>query len=88
MMHNFDPRRPAVPPPPSGRRALSPREAQVASLVARGLPTKSIAAQLGISAWTVATYLRRLFARFDVNTRAAMIARLFDEGLITPKNRV
>ncbi len=75
-------------PPPRARRPLSPREAQITALVARGLPTKTIAAQLGISTWTVATYLRRLFARYDVNTRAAMIARLFDEGLITPKNQV
>lgn len=68
-----------------GRR-LSPRESQIAMLVADGWPTKAIARHLGISYWTVGTYLRRVYTRFSVRSRAAMIARLLDEGLL-PRHR-
>ena len=69
-----------------GRR-LSPRESQIAALVAEGWPTKAIARHLGISFWTVGTCLRRVYTRFGVRSRAAMIARLVDEGLL-PRHRV
>lgn len=64
------------------RLRLSPRERQIAVLVAQGFPTKAIALRLGISVWTVSTYLRRLFARLNVASRAAMVARLFEEGIL------
>jgi DNA-binding NarL/FixJ family response regulator len=73
-------------PRAAGRR-LSPRESQIAVLVAEGWPTKAIARHLGISFWTVGTYLRRVYTRFGVRSRAAMIARLVDEGLL-PRHRV
>jgi len=73
-------------PRAAGRR-LSPRESQIAALVAEGWPTKAIARHLGISFWTVGTYLRRVYTRFGVRSRAAMIARLLDEGLL-PRHRV
>lgn len=65
--------------PPAG---LSPREREIAVLVARGLPTKAIAAALSISMWTVYTHLRRIYARWGVGTRAEMVARLLERGLL------
>jgi len=61
---------------------LTPRELEIARLVAKGLPTKAIGAMLGISGWTVLTHLRRVFARLGVHSRTAMVKRLSDEGLI------
>ncbi len=61
---------------------LSPREREIAVLVAQGLPTKAIAAALAISRWTVCTHLRRIFARVGVGSRAAMVARLLEQGLL------
>src|SRR5262245_2225488 len=55
--------------------ALSPREQEIARLVAEGYPNKIIAAELDISAWTVGTHLRRIFAKLGVGSRAAMVAR-------------
>ncbi len=55
---------------------LSPREAEIIRLVAAGLPNKCIGAVLEISTWTVATHLRRIFAKLGVSSRAAMIARV------------
>ena len=61
--------------------ALSPREMEVARLVAQGLPNKVIACELEISTWTVGTHVRRLFAKLGVTSRAAMVARLSGFGL-------
>lgn len=64
-----------------GRREtplLSPREQEIARMVARGMPNKAIAAVLEISTWTVGTYLRRMFAKLGVSSRAAMIAKLME----------
>ena len=61
---------------------LSPREQEIVRLVAEGLPNKCISAILEISSWTVATHLRRIFAKLGVGSRAAMVARLLEEGLI------
>lgn len=54
---------------------LTPRELQIATLVAQGFPTKRIADRLRISDWTVATHLRRIFAKLNVDNRAAMVFR-------------
>jgi len=56
--------------------SLSPREQEIARMVAKGLPNKTIAAVLEISTWTVGTHIRRMFAKFGVNSRAAMVAQL------------
>ncbi len=61
---------------------LTPRELEIAGLVAKGLPTKAIGAMLGISGWTVLTHLRRVFARLSLHSRTAMVKRLSDEGLL------
>ncbi|MFY7805760.1 MAG: response regulator transcription factor [Limnoraphis robusta] len=61
---------------------LSPREQSIARLVAQGLPNKCIGKELGISPWTVATHLRRVFKKLDVNSRAAMTARLIEANLL------
>lgn len=63
------------------RIKLSPRERAIAKLVAQGLDNKSIAKSLNISPWTVATYLRRIFSKLGVTSRAAMIARILEENL-------
>jgi DNA-binding CsgD family transcriptional regulator len=55
---------------------LSPREIEIVRLVARGHQNKVIAVLLNISAWTVCTHLRRIFAKLGVTSRAAMVARL------------
>jgi DNA-binding CsgD family transcriptional regulator len=72
-----------VPPEPARPSViLSPREREIARMVARGYPNKTIAGVLDISSWTVSTYLRRVFAKLNVGSRAAMVARLMEEGLL------
>lgn len=71
--------RKAPPAEESANSSLSPREREIVRMVARGYPNKTIAAVLDISIWTVGTYLRRVFAKLGVASRAAMVAKLMDE---------
>jgi DNA-binding CsgD family transcriptional regulator len=71
-----------VSSPSKSQYHLSPREQEIVRLVAEGLPNKCISAVLEISSWTVATHLRRVFAKLGVNSRAAMIAKLFEGNLM------
>ena len=59
---------------PSRADLLSPREHEIARMVAKGYTNKMIASVLDISLWTVSTHLRRIFAKLGVQTRAAMVA--------------
>ena len=56
--------------------SLSPREREVAGLVAQGYTSRMIARQLDISVWTVNSHLRRAFEKLGVQTRAEMVARV------------
>jgi DNA-binding CsgD family transcriptional regulator len=62
------------------RLSLSQRQWEIVRLVAQGHPNKRIAALLNLSLWTVGTHVRRIFAKLDVNSRAAMVARLLEAG--------
>jgi DNA-binding CsgD family transcriptional regulator len=62
--------------PASLQVALSPREQEIARMIAKGYPNKTIASVLEISSWTVGTHLRRMFAKVGVNSRAALVAQL------------
>lgn len=68
--------------PARAQTLLSPREQEIARMVAEGYPNKTIAAVLDISSWTVCTHLRRVFAKLGVGSRAAMVARLLEDGLL------
>lgn len=62
------------------RHSLSPRELQIARLVADGATNRVIAGSLDISPWTVSTHVRRIFAKLDVCSRAEMVAHFFGGG--------
>ena len=68
--------------PPGSSVSFSPREREVARMVAKGYPNKTIADVLEISPWTVCTHLRRIFAKLRVSSRAAMVARLINDGIV------
>lgn len=65
------------------RPKLTAREYEIARLVAKGLPNKTIAAILEISPYTVQTHLKRAYCKFNVKTRAAMIAQLMQVSFKT-----
>jgi DNA-binding CsgD family transcriptional regulator len=62
---------------------LSPREQEIVRMVSLGYPNKTIAAVLEISSWTVNTYMRRIFAKLNVASRAAMVAKVMEAGRLS-----
>jgi two-component system nitrate/nitrite response regulator NarL len=54
-------------------RALSPRELDVALLVARGLPNKAVAQALGLSEATVKIHLNNIYRRLGIRNRYALL---------------
>jgi DNA-binding NarL/FixJ family response regulator len=64
-----------------GRRwALTSRQVEVLSLLARGLANKSIAAALGCAEVTVELHVTALLHKFGVDCRAALVARFWTES--------
>jgi DNA-binding CsgD family transcriptional regulator len=55
---------------------LSDRELQIALLIGQGGSTKTIAYDLGIRETTVNSYIRRVFLKLRVASRAAMVSRI------------
>lgn len=64
--------------PGKSSAGLSPREREIIRLIARGMPNKTVARALNISPYTVATHLKRIFAKLGVSSRAEMVARAFE----------
>jgi DNA-binding CsgD family transcriptional regulator len=58
------------------RSKLTPREAEVLDLVAEGMTTSDIAAQLGVSAGTVARSMTLIFEKLGASTRIDAVHRI------------
>ena len=61
---------------------LTPREREVLRLMAEGHPSRSIAAQLGISYTTVRTHIRSLGSKLAVHSKLEAIVKARELGLI------
>jgi two-component system, NarL family, nitrate/nitrite response regulator NarL len=77
--------------PPDGFRAagedasptlLTPREAEILTLVGQGMSNKQAARQLGISIHTVKFHLEALFAKLEATSRAEAVAKGLRGGVI------
>lgn len=65
---------PAAPLPPPSELGLSPRMQQVLDLQLHGFSLKQIARQLAVSQHTAHTYVKAIYARFHVSSRAELMA--------------
>jgi DNA-binding NarL/FixJ family response regulator len=77
--------RPATPGPVL--EALSERELEVLTLVARGASNGEIAAALFVSERTVKGHVGSIFTKLGARDRAAAIVLAFDAGLVVPGAR-
>jgi DNA-binding CsgD family transcriptional regulator/pSer/pThr/pTyr-binding forkhead associated (FHA) protein len=60
---------------------LSARQLEVSRLVADGLTNAAIGEQLGISTRTVTSHLDHIYARLEINSRAALTRWIVERGL-------
>ena len=71
----------ATPLPPTAG-GLTPREVDVLTLVAEGLPNKSIALRLGISDHTVKFHVNSILSKLDAQSRTEAVMQATRLGLI------
>jgi predicted ATPase/DNA-binding CsgD family transcriptional regulator len=74
---------PAAPAPPGGG-GLTPRELEVAALVARGLSNRQIADELVIAEGTAANHVKHILARLTLDSRVQIAAWAIEHGLHRP----
>jgi DNA-binding NarL/FixJ family response regulator len=55
--------------PDAAAQSLTPRQVQVAMLVAEGMTNRQIAARLTISEWTVVNHVRQVMRRLNCTSR-------------------
>ncbi|MFE2986722.1 response regulator [Streptomyces sp. NPDC059262] len=78
-------RAPAEPGPvPPGLAALTDRERQVLTLVARGLTNTEAAEVLGLSPLTAKTHVSRIMGKLGARDRAQLVIVAYESGLIEP----
>jgi len=67
--------------------ALTPREREVLTLMARGLANADVAVELFISEATVKTHLARVMMKLGVREKAQAVAAAYQTGLVQPPAR-
>jgi DNA-binding NarL/FixJ family response regulator len=73
-----------IEPTPGERTRLTPREMEVLQLICKGLSNKEIAAQLQLSANTVAVHRANIMNTCGVHKTAELVMYALQNGLINP----
>jgi DNA-binding CsgD family transcriptional regulator len=77
----------ADPPQPKAAAAvLSPREREVAVLLAQGHTNRAIAEALVITEWTADSHVRHILSKLKLRSRTQVAAWAVERGLVTPSS--
>jgi two-component system OmpR family sensor kinase len=71
-----------------GREALTPRQREIAGLVARGCTNQQIASELFISQGTAANHVQEIRTRLGLSSRTELAMWASQHGLATTQNRM
>ena len=80
LLRHFQP----LPAPAREDNPLTPRETEVLRLTAKGLTLNEVAEALGLSRHTVAGYLKEIYRKLSVGTRAEATLEAARRGLVAP----
>jgi len=71
-----------------GREALTPRQRQIATLVARGYTNQQIAAEIVTTPGTAANHVQQILRRLGLRSRSELATWISQHGLATGENRL
>jgi DNA-binding NarL/FixJ family response regulator len=63
---------------------LTPREAEILNLIAKGMTNRRAAETLGLSRSTVRTHLEHIYSKLEVSNRTEAVTEAIKQGLIDP----
>ncbi|MBH1966213.1 MAG: response regulator transcription factor [Comamonadaceae bacterium] len=78
---------PSPPPDAAASMALSPRERQVLRLIGQGHTTDEAARALGVTSTTILTFVRRIYRKLQVNSRAEAIHVAHQRGFLLARDQ-
>jgi DNA-binding NarL/FixJ family response regulator len=73
---------PAEPAADKQHTALSAREKEVLEYITKGFTSDEISGLMGVSRHTVLTYVRRIYAKLEVNSKTEAIYEARNQGLL------
>lgn len=85
VLKRFRQQQPVVPvplPPEAARPLLSAREHEVLELITKGFTADEIAELISVSRHTVLTFVRRIYRKLQVNSKAEAIYEARQQGLL------
>jgi DNA-binding NarL/FixJ family response regulator len=81
LIGDFARRRRHELPSQEAAAAITPREAQVLKLIARGMSNAEIAEELFLAEQTVKTHVRHLLTKLDLRDRTQAVVYAYQHGL-------
>jgi len=73
----------AAPADDEGGRSLSPREAEILQLIAKGLTNPEVAGILSLSRSTIRTHLEHIYEKLEVTNRVEAVTEGLRKGIIS-----